>query len=409
VSDEELQVPEEEPYRESMDSRGWDDLLEGALKPGDVIAGKYRADELVGWGAMGFVLRAWHEELHEPVAVKLLLPELAKNEEALTRFEREARFAFKIKSEHVTRVLDVGRLDSGQPYMVMEFLDGIELSELIYTAGGTAPQQLPVPEVVDYVMQACDALVEAHGLGIVHRDLKPDNLFLTKRSDGTSFVKLMDFGLSKRLSGRHSRAPRERAITGEEQVMGTAHYMSPEQWVAAKTVGPPADIWALGVIIYEAVTGVAPFLRNNYAAMCNAVLHEEPEPIDTLRPEAPAGLEAVLRRCLKKAPEDRYASVVALAADLLPFAPKGYRPPAGLERALAEERPRPPSVVPPAPSQSDLRPAGARPLGLVGPGGAVETWRDLQHERPPSSRSLAPVVFVFALIVLLVVAAIVVL
>jgi serine/threonine-protein kinase len=406
VTDEELH--DEEPMRESIEARSWADLLEGALHPGDVLAGKYRVDELLGWGAMGFVLRAWHTELDEPVAVKLLLPELAQNDEALVRFEREARVAFKIKSEHVTRVLDVGRLESGQPYMVMEFLDGVELGELVYGSRGVEPKALPIHDVIDYVLQACDALLEAHGLGIVHRDLKPDNLFLARRNDGTHCVKLLDFGLSKLVS-RASRAPRERAITGEAQAMGTAHYMSPEQWVAAKTVGPAADIWALGVILYEAVSGSSPFQRNNYAAMCNAVLHEEPPPLAELRPDVPPGLDEAIRGCLKKAPEERYASVADLAAALLPFAAPGTRPPPGLERGIAEESRRPDTLPPPPPgSIPDMRPAGAPPLGLLGPHG-VETWRDLQHEAVPKQRSYAPILFVLVLVALVVAAAAVVL
>ena len=231
MSDLDTDTPGEED--DIVDEKTWGDLLGNTLAPGDILAEKYRLDGLIGYGAMGFVVKAWHLQLEEPVAVKFLLPELATSEEALVRFEREARAAFKIKSEHVARVLDVGRLENGQPFLVMEFLEGIELGERMYDG------PMVISEVVDYILQAADAIGEAHALGIVHRDLKPDNIFLAKRRDGGSTVKVLDFGLSK-LVPRTSDAKRQPAITGDAQVMGTAHYMSPEQWVAAKNVGPGA-------------------------------------------------------------------------------------------------------------------------------------------------------------------------
>ena len=373
------QIEDQDPeYDEQAFERTWEGLLGEALSPGDVLAGKYRVDELVGFGAMGFVLRAWHLQLEEPVAVKFLLPELAKSDEALVRFEREARAAFKIKSQHVTRVLDVGRLAQGQPFMVMEFLEGHDLGARIYEG------PMPVTEVVDYLLQACEAIGEAHGLGIVHRDLKPENLYLTRRGDGSTWVKVLDFGLSKVVSDAPG-GKRERALTAESQVMGTAHYMSPEQWVAAKDVGPSADIWALGVILYEAITGESPFMRNNLAAMCNAVLRFEPPSIETIRPDAPPGLDAVVRRCIAKKVEERHATVAELVEDLLPYGSDGehyappVRPSAPQSSAAGMPSLREPSMV-------NLRPAGVPPLGLLNADGTVDSWADILREGPPSSK-----------------------
>jgi serine/threonine protein kinase len=386
------------------DERTWEELVGDALSPGDVLADKYRVDELIGYGAMGFVLKAWHLQLDEPVAVKFLLPGLAASEEALVRFEREARAAFKIKSEHVARVLDVGRLDTGLPFLVMEYLEGEEFSDRIY--GGP----MPVSELVDFILQACDAIAEAHALGIVHRDIKPDNLFLTERRDGTIHVKVLDFGLSK-IVPRTSSAKRERALTADAQVMGTAHYMSPEQWVASKDVGPSADIWAIGVILYEGLTGESPFMRTNLAAMCNAVLREEPTGVCLLRKDAPIEIENIVNRCLKKAADERYTSIGELAADLAPFASEPSAVPHSVsawltahdEPSFADEPTEETQDVAPT-SRVNLRPAGVSPLGLLNPDGTVDMWADILAEAPPrSSRSvtIAVVVIVAAVVMAL--------
>jgi serine/threonine-protein kinase len=380
------EAPPDEDDDDGVAPRSLRSLLGGTLDAGDVLAEKYRIEALVGQGAMGFVLRARHLHLEEPVAVKFLLPELAANDEALVRFEREARAAFKIKSEHVARVLDVGRLPNGQPFMVMEFLDGEDLGESFYG------NQLPIDEVVDQLLQACDAVAEAHALGIVHRDLKPENLFLTRRRDGSTCVKVLDFGLSKLVPRTSRPMPRQRAVTADAQVLGTAHYMSPEQWVASRDVGPPTDVWALGVILYEAVTGESPFTRNNLAAMCNAVLRDEPPRVTSLRPDAPKALEAVVERCLQKKPEERYPSAAELGAALAPFASKDTKPPARFSSHPA------PLVVVPAQSEltieaRDTLPASApvpssapssRKLGLRGDHGGLESWTAIMHEEHPA-------------------------
>jgi eukaryotic-like serine/threonine-protein kinase len=386
------------------DERSWDDLLAGGLEPGDVLAEKYRVDAIVGYGAMGFVLRAWHLQLDEPVAVKFLLPELAASEEALVRFEREARATFKIKSEHVARVLDVGRLEEGHPFMVMEFLEGEDLADHFYE------DPLPIADICNYVAQACEAIAEAHALGIVHRDLKPDNLFLTSRRDGTTCVKVLDFGLSKVLQSSGGR--RERAVTAEAQVMGTAHYMSPEQWLSAKNVGPATDIWALGVILYEGLTAESPFLRTNLAAMCNAVLRHDPKPIAEIRAEVPEALTKVVNKCLSKDIEARWASAGELAEALRPFVGvhsllPSMPPPAASSHAGGRVaapsvteimlNPMPASAVP-----TSAVPGAVATLPRLGlrQGDLVETWGDILSEAPGDGgrRAMVTLAVVAALI-----------
>jgi serine/threonine-protein kinase len=259
-----------------------------------VVAGKYRVDRIVGYGGMGFVVEAWHLNFEERVAIKLLRKEVIANDEALVRFEREARAAFRIKSEHVARVIDVGRLESDAPYMVMEYLEGTDLGALL-----SERRSLSIVEAVDYILQTCEAIAEAHSLGIIHRDLKPENLFLTERRDGSKSIKVLDFGLSK-VMPKHESAQRERALTATKQVMGTAEYMSPEQWLSAKDVEPPTDIWSLGVILFELLAGHTPFERDQMAQMCQAILGSPPPNLQTLRPDAPAELKAVILGCLEK-------------------------------------------------------------------------------------------------------------
>lgn len=397
--------------------RTWDELAYG-LQPGDVIDDKYRLEGLVGHGAMGFVLSAWHLQLDEPVAVKFLLPELVGDDEARGRFEREARAAFKIRSEHVTRVLDVGRLPDGdQPFIVMELLKGKDLGVLIDA------NRIPYEEAVDYVLQACHAVAEAHTLGIVHRDLKPDNLFLTRRPNGSPCIKVLDFGLSKFRERRQQDGlpVRERALTRDAQIMGTAHYMSPEQWVAAKNVGPAADQWALGVILYEAITGDSPFFRNNIAAMCNAVLREDPPPMQSKVPNLPAGLDGIVRRCIAKKVDERWPSVEELAEALRPFAPETLAPPpsrrslprraarsdSATDLAHAPTAPPPQTEVmidaamahaPTAPPAAPTTPASLQmpKLGLRDEGGAAR-WSELKSK--PSRRALPVAAAVLLLLV----------
>src|SRR6478735_5774588 len=252
------------------------------VSPGELLAGKYRIERVLGQGGMGVVVAAVHEALDERVALKFLLPEALSNKEAVARFTREARAAVKIRSEYVARVSDVGTLDSGSPYMVMEYLQGSDLSQYLERVG-----PLPFEEAIEYVLQCCEALAEAHSLGIVHRDLKPANLFRIIRPDGTPAVKLLDFGISKLTAA-------DQSMTQTSSMMGSPLYMAPEQMTSAKHVDARADIWAVGIILHELLTGRAPFGGDTVPELCAKILTELPPPLRQLRPEAPIGLERVI-------------------------------------------------------------------------------------------------------------------
>ncbi|MEO8903019.1 MAG: protein kinase, partial [Polyangiaceae bacterium] len=282
-----------------------------------LIAGKYRIERVLGRGGMGVVVAAHHVVLDQVVAIKFLLPEALGSAEAVARFEREARAAVKIQSEHVARVTDVGRLETGAPYMVMELLRGRDLEVLLRERG-----PLPLTDVADYVLQAGEAIAEAHGLGIVHRDLKPPNLFLTERADGSSCIKVLDFGISKLTSANSSG---DQGMTSTSAVMGSPLYMSPEQLMSARDVDMRTDIWALGVICFELLTGKLPFEAETLPQLCMAISLSAPTPLRSYRPDLPLEVEAMVLRCLNKDPGKRYATVAAFAADLVKFAPQHAR------------------------------------------------------------------------------------
>jgi serine/threonine-protein kinase len=283
-------------------------------REGDVLAGKFRIERVLGVGGMGMVVSAMHLHLDERVAIKFLLPEALGNAEAVARFGREARAAVKIRSEHVARVTDVGALDSGAPYMVMELLRGQDLSELLRDHGA-----LPIALAVQYVLQACEALAEAHAIGIVHRDLKPANLFLTSRADGSPCIKVLDFGISK--VSVKSGSGSDMGMTRTQSIMGSPLYMSPEQMASARDVDQRADIWAVGTVLYELVTGRVPFEAETMPQLCTLILHTDPPPPRSIRADVPEGLEQVILHCLRKDRNQRYANVAQLAADLASFSP----------------------------------------------------------------------------------------
>ncbi len=292
------------------------------VREGDILAGKYRVERVLGIGGMGVVVAAHHLQLDEKVALKFLLPEALGNPEAVSRFAREARAAVKIKSEHVARVSDVGTLPNGAPYMVMEYLDGGDLAAWLTERG-----PLAIEQAAEFVLQACEAIAEAHALGIVHRDLKPANLFCVRRADGRLSIKVLDFGISKMTQFGGSGPS---AMTHASALMGSPLYMSPEQMRSAKTVDSLANIWALGTILFELVTGRPPFLAESLPELVLQITAEPPPPLRSIRPEVPAALEAVVLRCLEKDRQRRYANVAELAVALFPFAPK--RAKASVER-----------------------------------------------------------------------------
>lgn len=278
------------------------------VQPGQLLAGKFRIERVLGRGGMGVVVAATHVQLEERVALKFLLPEALQNKEAVRRFEREARAAVKIKSEHVARVTDVGTLETGAPYMVMEFLNGMDLGDYLEQKG-----QLDIEEATDLLLQACEAIAEAHSLGIVHRDLKPANLFRIIRSDGSPSVKVLDFGISKVSSGSDA------SMTQTSSMMGSPYYMSPEQMTSAKNVDHRTDIWALGIILHELLTGKVPYQGETIPEICAQVLQSPPPRLTSLRPEAPVELEQIIDMALAKNRDDRFPDVASFAAAIAEF------------------------------------------------------------------------------------------
>jgi serine/threonine-protein kinase len=282
---------------------------------GTIIAGKYRVESVVGIGGMGVVVSARHLTLGQVVAIKLLavLGEEGRAE-AHSRFLREAQAAAALRSDHVVKIHDVGALDSGLPFMVMELLEGSDLGALIDADGPMRPD-----EAVDYLLQACAAIAEAHSAGIIHRDLKPSNLFRARRSDGTPLIKVLDFGISKSIASSDT-ARRELTLTSTRSVMGSPYYMSPEQVRDARKVDARSDIWSLGVILHELLTAEPVFSADTFPGVCAAIVADPPRAIRSVRPELSEDLERVVLTCLEKEPSRRYQSVEELARALLPFA-----------------------------------------------------------------------------------------
>jgi serine/threonine protein kinase len=300
------------------------------VRPGDLVGGKYRIERTLGAGGMGIVVAARQMDLDRRVALKFLHTRLLDRPGLVTRFSREARAAAKLESEHVARVLDVGALDvgaldvdslegsaagthtgeGGAPFIVMEYLEGCDLASLLAARG-----PLPPDEAVGLLLEACEAVAEAHSLGIIHRDLKPGNLFLANRTSGPPIVKVLDFGLSKFAQAG------EGVVTSDSSILGSPLYMSPEQLMSASTVDVRTDIWSLGVVLYELLTANSPFEYERMAGLVAAILQKPSVPIEQRRPEIQPGLGAAIARCLQKEPDDRYPSVAHMATALAPYGP----------------------------------------------------------------------------------------
>ncbi len=348
--------------------------MAGPLQPGTVLQDKYRVEHVLGEGGMGIVVAAIHLGLDQRVALKILRPELRRMPEVVERFQREARAASKIEGAHVAKVLDVGALDDGTPFMVMEHLEGNDLSAVRRNG-----RPLPPALVASYLIEACEAIGEAHGLGIIHRDIKPANLFLARKRSGKTEIKVLDFGISK-LGGPGEP---DAGLTGSAVAMGSAEYMSPEQMLSARDVDLRADIWSIGVCLYELCTARGPFSGASLGDTCAQVIHGTPAPPRNFAPQMPPAFEAIILRCLDKDRTKRFASAADLAAALMPFtarpAEEHVVPPARYSRP---SQPSQPAIAAPRfsqPSVPVMAPAAPTP----------STEHTLPRFAPPPPRSAA--------------------
>ncbi len=267
------------------------------------IAGRYRLDERLAEGGMGIIYAGWHVTLDQPVAVKVIRKELVNNADAVKRFMEEARALAQLRGPHVAQVLDAG-IEDGSPFIVMELLRGKDLRTLLEQQG-----QVPLSLAVQLVREACEAVAEAHAKGIVHRDIKPENLFLADSENGGSTLKVIDFGISARqgADGRY-----DAGSLGP----GSPEYMAPEQLLPGSLVDHRADIWSLGVVLFELLTGYVPFGGNNQHEICSGVVAGEPPLLRSERPDIPESLEELVLRCLNKSADERFSSALELAAAL---------------------------------------------------------------------------------------------
>ena len=336
------------------------------IEVGDVIAGKYTVTGILGRGGMGVVVSAHHAKLGD-MALKFLRPDRPLTASALARFEAEAKAAFHIKSDHAVKVVDVDDFE-GAPFIVMELLQGEELTALIRTHA-----RLGVAESVDLLLQACEAVHEAHLLSIVHRDLKPANLFVSTTADGLPRVKVLDFGVSK------SNFVEGIDVTSSTAVVGTPLYMSPEQLRGAKGLDARTDVWALGVILYEMLTGHRPFAGDNFADICASIVQGHYEPLSSERDDVPPALEQVIADTLVER-DKRIPSVELFASRLAAFGTDRARQSAELIQRLSL---RPPPPVTRAVAVEGL-PQGTG--AMTGPQGKLSVSAVSRHE--PESAAL---------------------
>ena len=291
--------------------------MDNPVKEGDIIDDRYRVERVIGTGGMAVVVAAIDLQVPERVAIKFLFRKAAKVTEILLRFEREQEVIQRLQGEHIARML-AGGVYKNAPYMVMEYLQGRDLADVLRVQG-----PLPSATACEYILQTCEAVAEAHALDIVHRDLKPGNLFLTHRQDGSSCIKVLDFGIAKIIDP--DRSPEESSLTQAQTVMGSPFYMSPEQMLSSKDVDAATDIWALGVIAFELLTGKLPFGSGSAEQLCMRVLNEDPAMVRELNADCPEGLDQAIHRCLQRMPKNRHPNVGELAASIAPFAPPHAR------------------------------------------------------------------------------------
>jgi eukaryotic-like serine/threonine-protein kinase len=354
-----------------------------AVEIGSIVAGKYRIDRILAEGGMGVVVAATHLHLEQSVALKFLRGGVSMQLDALARFTREAKAAAQLRSEYVARVIDAGVTEDGTPYMAMEYLEGQSLARTLQTLG-----RLDVASAVEYAIQACEGLAEAHSRRIVHRDIKPYNLFLVERAPGWNAIKILDFGISK-----VAFADGGNVATGV--IIGSPCYMSPEQLRATATVDQRTDLWSLGATLYELLVGHAAFdASQSLPELITAILDKPAPRVRDARSDVPAELDAVVDRCLAKDREERFSSAGELATALLPFATPRARIIA--ERAASmtpafrmglSERPSslsaPPSAPPPS-SAGDAPEAGSQLLTSLALGSQGDDAEGAKMDTPKS-------------------------
>lgn len=323
-----------------------------AFTEDELFAGRYRIESVLGTGGMGIVYAATHVELRLPVALKIIHPSLADSDEVRARFAREARAGALLSSPHTLRIHDAGALGTGECFVVMERLEGTNLSDLVRSKG-----PLPVELAVDYVVQACAGLAEAHAIGLIHRDVKPENLFLAHYRCSAPIIKVMDFGIARWLGGELHGS----RITNPKSSLGSPCYQSPEQMENATDVDERTDVWSLGLTLFELLTGACPFEAESIQETCWRVLKGPRPSLLALRSEVPPGLAEVVERCLEQDRSRRFASVRQLATALRPYANKPDWPLALAAKPVLPRQTRPTRRQQPA---NAARLASAFALGL---------------------------------------------
>jgi len=356
---------------------------------GRVIADRFRVLAHIGSGGMADVYEVEHTLLGRRLAMKVLRHTQTSNPMLAKRFAREARAASRLRSEHVVSIHDYGELPEGHPYFVMELLSGRTLRDELNARGN-----MPPGRVANLAIDVCLGLDAAHGAGLVHRDLKPENLWLTQGDDGRERCVLLDFGVA-RFEGTHS--------TGDGVLVGTARYMSPEQIAGERAPGPRSDLFSLGVIIHECLSGVSPFAADSLERTLFRVLRDDPKPIHELAPDTPEELSHVLQKALAKEPDERFESALAFAACLRAFA-VGARtlpvlaaptPAFAADATLAEDEPvvetgevsviEVSKLVAPAAPRSSWRTVATFSLGLALGGGAFWVASSREHVTPSAT------------------------
>ncbi|MEI9953576.1 MAG: protein kinase [Pseudomonadota bacterium] len=347
---------------------------------GELLAGRYLVERIFAEGGMGIVCLGRHAQLEQPVAIKFLRHALAGKASVVERFLNEGRALAALRSEHVVKVMDVGQLDSGRPYLVMEHLEGIDLGALVARDG-----PLPVDTAVDYALQICEPLAEAHALGIVHRDIKPENLFLWSGGPGKDIVKVLDFGLAKQFGGQ-----RAITMTGPQDSIGSPCYMSPEQITTPQSIDFRTDIWSLGVVLHHLLTDALPFDGLSIIEVLSHVLSAAPKSLHEAFPERPfdPALDAIVSRCLEKKPEARYQTMADLAAALSDYLT------ARRDAAVLDGLPMP---QPPVELESPSLLLGSEPLLLGSEQQRLEDDEDAEKIRIPGVHARWPGLLLIAL------------